>query len=77
MSSRKCALNQKARAKIFRPIPLSSRAGHKSPHMKRPRLNRTENNKEDTAEECEFMVNSLSEQNVSQVRSLSAFVRCY
>ena len=26
---------------------------HKSPRMKRPRSNRTENNKEDTAEECE------------------------
>ena len=33
-------------------IHLSSRAGHKSPDMKRPRLKRTENNKEDTAEEC-------------------------
>ena len=43
MSSRKWALKQKARA---------SRAVHKSPHMKRPRLNRTENSKEDTAEEC-------------------------
>ena len=25
---------------------------HKSPHMKGPRSNRTENNKENTAEEC-------------------------
>ena len=57
MSSRKYALKQKERAKMksgFRPIPLSSRAGHKSPHMKRPRLNRTENNKEDTEEECDL-----------------------
>ena len=31
---------------------FARRSGHKSPDMKRPRLNRTENNKEDTAEEC-------------------------
>ena len=29
---------------------------HKSPHMKRPRSNRTENNKEDTADECGVML---------------------
>ena len=30
----------------------NQRVVHRSPHMRRPRSNRTENNEEDTAEEC-------------------------